>query len=169
MMAVSPFFFTHYGTEPPWGWNKNWVCEWPFAFPLASPRGPIPDQRILRTLFNSDASDEALYSTRWEQTIKSKPDFVQIISWNDFGECHCKFGLGIRSVPCCCLVRVSALISSRLFRLTLGRHRTDRVGSAWFERLDGRYEPRGPPQPDSSFLEAIQRYQGCRGAFISFA
>jgi hypothetical protein len=31
MAAVSPWFFTHYGTEPPFGWNK-WVGN---RFPLA--------------------------------------------------------------------------------------------------------------------------------------
>ncbi|KAL7411998.1 glycoside hydrolase [Mrakia frigida] len=60
MAAVSPCFFTHYGTEPPWGWNKNWIY----------------------------ASDENLYTTRWEQILAMKPQMVQIISWNDFGESH---------------------------------------------------------------------------------
>ena len=27
MSAVSPCFFTHYGTKPPFAFNKNWICE----------------------------------------------------------------------------------------------------------------------------------------------
>lgn len=36
----------------------------------------------------ADASDENLYATRWEHLLALKPDMVQIISWNDFGESH---------------------------------------------------------------------------------
>lgn len=59
MAAVSPWFFTHYG---PSTYNKNWIY----------------------------LSDDHLYATRWESLIKIRDqvDFVQVISWNDFGESH---------------------------------------------------------------------------------
>ncbi|KAL2022037.1 hypothetical protein VTK56DRAFT_6277 [Thermocarpiscus australiensis] len=38
-------------------WNKNWHC-----------------------------SSESLWYDRWQQVIETQPDFVQIITWNDFGE-----------------------------------------------------------------------------------
>lgn len=62
MAAISPWFFTHYGTEPPWGWNKNWIYP----------------------------SDDNLYVKRWSQILDPSfhTDFVQIISWNDYGESH---------------------------------------------------------------------------------
>lgn len=34
----------------------------------------------------TDASDENLYANRWDQIIHMRPEFVQIISWNDGGE-----------------------------------------------------------------------------------
>ncbi|KAG2359484.1 glycoside hydrolase [Suillus spraguei] len=59
MAAVSPWFFTHYG---PSTYNKNWIY----------------------------LSDDHLYATRWESliNIRDQVDFVQVISWNDFGESH---------------------------------------------------------------------------------
>ncbi|EAQ84715.1 hypothetical protein CHGG_08729 [Chaetomium globosum CBS 148.51] len=39
------------------GWNKNWYC-----------------------------SSESLWHDRWQQVLEVMPDFVQIITWNDFGE-----------------------------------------------------------------------------------
>ncbi|KAK0459196.1 glycoside hydrolase family 71 protein, partial [Desarmillaria tabescens] len=59
MAAVSPWFFTHYGTD---SWNKNWIY-----------RGD--DWLFVRRW-------EQLISTR-EQI-----DIVQVISWNDYGESH---------------------------------------------------------------------------------
>ncbi|KAH6842599.1 glycoside hydrolase family 71 protein [Chaetomium sp. MPI-CAGE-AT-0009] len=38
-------------------WNKNWYC-----------------------------SSESLWHDRWQQVLELMPDFVQIITWNDFGE-----------------------------------------------------------------------------------
>ncbi|KAH6617236.1 glycoside hydrolase family 71 protein [Chaetomium tenue] len=38
-------------------WNKNWYC-----------------------------SSESLWHDRWQQVLEVMPDFVQIITWNDFGE-----------------------------------------------------------------------------------
>ncbi|KAI5452377.1 hypothetical protein NCC49_000937 [Naganishia albida] len=62
MAAVSPWFFTHYGTTGPWAWNKNWIYR----------------------------SDDNLYASRWQQILDDKfdPEFVQLISWNDYGESH---------------------------------------------------------------------------------
>ncbi|WVR06299.1 hypothetical protein IAU60_003329 [Kwoniella sp. DSM 27419] len=64
MAAVSPLFFTHYGTEGEWAWNKNWIYR----------------------------SDDLLLPTRLTQLLSlprhSSPDIIQIISWNDFGESH---------------------------------------------------------------------------------
>lgn len=59
MAAVSPWFFTHYGAST---YNKNWIY----------------------------LSDDHLYATRWESliNIRDQVDFVQVISWNDFGESH---------------------------------------------------------------------------------
>ncbi|KAF5322509.1 hypothetical protein D9619_001587 [Psilocybe cf. subviscida] len=59
MAAVSPWFFTHYG---PNSWNKNWIYR----------------------------GDDWLFVRRWEQLVSMRDsiDMVQIISWNDYGECH---------------------------------------------------------------------------------
>ncbi|WVR06496.1 hypothetical protein IAU60_003527 [Kwoniella sp. DSM 27419] len=59
MAPVSTWFFTHFGKEVPW--SKNW-------------------------LFKS----EALWKTRWEQVLAmgDKLDFVEIVTWNDYGESH---------------------------------------------------------------------------------
>ncbi|KAK8858540.1 hypothetical protein IAR55_002767 [Kwoniella newhampshirensis] len=64
MAAVSPLFFTHYGTEGRWAWNKNWIYR----------------------------SDDLLLPTRFLNLLAlprpQSPSIIQIISWNDFGECH---------------------------------------------------------------------------------
>ncbi|KAF9445315.1 glycoside hydrolase family 71 protein [Macrolepiota fuliginosa MF-IS2] len=59
MAAVSPWFFTHYG---PNSWNKNWIYR----------------------------GDDWLFVRRWEQLIEMRDriEFVQVISWNDYGESH---------------------------------------------------------------------------------
>ncbi|KAH8554438.1 glycoside hydrolase family 71 protein [Umbelopsis sp. PMI_123] len=57
MAPVSPWFFTHFGSDVPY--SKNW-------------------------LFLSDF----LWYQRWEEILQLKPDFVEIITWNDFGESH---------------------------------------------------------------------------------
>ncbi|KAF9467374.1 glycoside hydrolase family 71 protein [Collybia nuda] len=59
MAAVSPWFFTHYGPD---SWNKNWIYR----------------------------GDDWLFVRRWEQLIEMRDqiDFVQVISWNDYGESH---------------------------------------------------------------------------------
>lgn len=56
---VSPWFFTHYGPD---SFNKNFVY----------------------------LSDHWLYPKRWESLIAARDqfDFVEIISWNDYGESH---------------------------------------------------------------------------------
>ncbi|WWD04916.1 hypothetical protein V865_002987 [Kwoniella europaea PYCC6329] len=64
MAAVSPLFFTHYGTEGDWAFNKNWIYR----------------------------SDDLLLPSRLSQLLSLPPDqspqFIEIISWNDFGESH---------------------------------------------------------------------------------
>jgi glucan endo-1,3-alpha-glucosidase len=102
MAAVSPCFFAHYGTEPPWGWNKNFIY----------------------------ASDKNLYATRWEDILSFKPDMVQIISWNDFGESHCESQI-LPSTPILC----STLIEWTRSR----RHRSCRRLAAGLRELDGWY------------------------------
>ncbi|KAF8555251.1 glycoside hydrolase family 71 protein [Imleria badia] len=59
MASVSPWFFTHYSPQT---YNKNWIY----------------------------LSDYHLYAQRWEDLIgiRGQVDIAQIISWNDFGECH---------------------------------------------------------------------------------
>ncbi|KAK3294952.1 glycoside hydrolase family 71 protein [Chaetomium fimeti] len=69
MMGVSPWFYTGKFTSPSVSlfyliagpdlpqWNKNWYC-----------------------------SGESLWHDRWQQVLEVMPDFVQIITWNDFGE-----------------------------------------------------------------------------------
>lgn len=59
MAAVSPWFFTHYGPD---SWNKNWIYR----------------------------TDDWLFVRRWEQVIEMRDsiDFIQVISWNDYGESH---------------------------------------------------------------------------------
>ncbi|WWC70808.1 uncharacterized protein I206_104760 [Kwoniella pini CBS 10737] len=64
MASVSPLFFTHYGTEGDWAFNKNWIYR----------------------------SDDLLLPTRFSQLlslpINKSPEMIQVISWNDFGESH---------------------------------------------------------------------------------
>ncbi|WVQ96734.1 hypothetical protein IAU59_003841 [Kwoniella sp. CBS 9459] len=64
MAAVSPLFFTHYGTEGQWAWNKNWIYR----------------------------SDDLLLPTRFQQLlslpVNQAPAIIQVISWNDYGESH---------------------------------------------------------------------------------
>lgn len=59
MASVSPWFFTHYGPDT---WNKNWIYR----------------------------ADDWLFVQRWEQLIEMRDsiNFVQVISWNDYGESH---------------------------------------------------------------------------------
>ncbi|KAK2465337.1 hypothetical protein APHAL10511_002691 [Amanita phalloides] len=59
MAPVSPWFFTHYGPD---SYNKNFVY----------------------------LSDYWLYLKRWESLIAARDqvDFVELISWNDYGESH---------------------------------------------------------------------------------
>ncbi|KAI0074840.1 glycoside hydrolase family 71 protein [Panus rudis PR-1116 ss-1] len=59
MAAVSPWFFTHYGTD---SWNKNWIYR-------------SDDHLLVRRW-------EFLLS------IAHQVDIVQFVSWNDFGESH---------------------------------------------------------------------------------
>lgn len=64
MAAVSPLFFTHYGKEGEWAFDKNWIYR----------------------------SDDMLYPSRWAEILalsdKRAPEIVQVISWNDYGESH---------------------------------------------------------------------------------
>ncbi|KII85452.1 glycoside hydrolase family 71 protein [Plicaturopsis crispa FD-325 SS-3] len=59
MAAVSPWFFTHYGVD---SFNKNFI-------------------------FNTD---DWLLAERWELLVKNRDSipFVEIITWNDYGESH---------------------------------------------------------------------------------
>ncbi|WVQ96504.1 hypothetical protein IAU59_003609 [Kwoniella sp. CBS 9459] len=59
MAPVSSWFFTHFGKEVPW--SKNW-------------------------LFRS----ETLWKDRWDQMLElgDKVDFIEIVTWNDYGESH---------------------------------------------------------------------------------
>jgi len=64
MAPISPLFFTHYGTEGPFPFSKNWIYR----------------------------SDDLLLPTRFEQLLslpeEERPEILQLISWNDFGESH---------------------------------------------------------------------------------
>ncbi|WVF69229.1 hypothetical protein IAT40_004005 [Kwoniella sp. CBS 6097] len=64
MAAVSPLFFTHYGTEGQWAWDKNWIYR----------------------------SDDLLLPSRFQQLLSlpadQAPSIIQVISWNDYGESH---------------------------------------------------------------------------------
>ncbi|KAG8214499.1 glycoside hydrolase family 71 protein [Butyriboletus roseoflavus] len=57
--GVSPWFFTHYSPQT---YNKNWIY----------------------------LSDDHLYAKRWESLIgiRGQVDFVEILTWNDYGESH---------------------------------------------------------------------------------
>lgn len=81
MAAVSPWFFTHYGSSGDWAFNKNWICE--TARSLASPRQLTP---------RLDASDDNLYATRWSHVLQKTfdPEFICVLTWNDYGESNCK-------------------------------------------------------------------------------
>ncbi|KIL63226.1 glycoside hydrolase family 71 protein [Amanita muscaria Koide BX008] len=59
MAPVSPWFFTHYG---PNSFNKNWIY----------------------------LADWHLYNKRWQTLIANRTqfDFVQLLTWNDYGESH---------------------------------------------------------------------------------
>ncbi|KAJ5083849.1 CAZyme family GH71 [Penicillium alfredii] len=54
---VSPWFFTHFGSEV--SYSKNWV-------------------------FPSDL----LWYDRWKEVLGLKPRFIEIVTWNDYGESH---------------------------------------------------------------------------------
>ncbi|KAJ9481237.1 hypothetical protein VN97_g12255 [Penicillium thymicola] len=56
-VALSPWFFTHFGPEV--SYSKNWV-------------------------FPSDL----LWYDRWHEVLAMGPRFVEIVSWNDYGESH---------------------------------------------------------------------------------
>lgn len=60
MAAVSPWFYTHYGTTGDHPWNKNWIYR----------------------------SDDNLYASRWTDILSASvnPEFVEILTWNDYGE-----------------------------------------------------------------------------------
>ncbi|ORX40144.1 glycoside hydrolase [Kockovaella imperatae] len=64
MAAVSPLFFTHYGSSGEWAFNKNFIYR----------------------------SDDLLYPWRWHALLSlppnKSPNIIQIISWNDHGESH---------------------------------------------------------------------------------
>ncbi|WVO19194.1 uncharacterized protein IAS62_000472 [Cryptococcus decagattii] len=64
MAALSPLFFTHYGTEGEFGWNKNWIYR--------------SDDLLLPSRFLSLLS---LPNSR-------SPSIVQLVSMNDYGESH---------------------------------------------------------------------------------
>lgn len=51
---------------------------------------------------NQDPSDDSLYLRRWSQILDPSfhHEFVQIISWNDYGESHCMFTY----IPCASLL-----------------------------------------------------------------
>ena len=52
------------------------------------------DSSLFFCFLEPDASDDNLYATRWEQILAMKPQMVQIISWNDFGERYVSSYLG---------------------------------------------------------------------------
>ena len=87
MAGVSPCFFTHYK-------DKNWIYK------SVSPHHRRPKaikNKLSRHArwdlfwkFFMDEQDDNLYINRWMKLISmpDPPDFVQIISWNDYGESH---------------------------------------------------------------------------------
>lgn len=58
MAPVSPWFYTHFGPEV--SYSKNWV-------------------------FSNLGS---LWYDRWNQILEMQPRFIEIITWNDYGEAH---------------------------------------------------------------------------------
>ncbi|ODO01504.1 hypothetical protein I350_06324 [Cryptococcus amylolentus CBS 6273] len=68
MAAISPLFFTHYGTEGDWAWNKNWIYP--------------SDNLLLPNRFLNFISPHAHTPT---------PQIIQLISLNDYGESHYLF------------------------------------------------------------------------------
>jgi hypothetical protein len=56
-IAVSPWFFTHFGPEV--SYSKNW------NFP-----------------------SDLLWFNRWNEVLALKPRFIEIVTWNDYGESH---------------------------------------------------------------------------------
>ena len=73
MAGASPWFFTHYGADT---WNKVSPASASFAHDLT-----LGQQNWL---FKSDT----LWTDRWDQLLTLAPQFVEIITWNDFGESH---------------------------------------------------------------------------------
>ncbi|KAH7093900.1 glycosyl hydrolase family 71-domain-containing protein, partial [Auriculariales sp. MPI-PUGE-AT-0066] len=57
MAPVSPWFFTHFGSEVPY--SKNWV------FP-----------------------GDDLWFNRWNEILAMGPNYIEITTWNDYGESH---------------------------------------------------------------------------------
>jgi len=71
MMPVSPWFYTNMP-----GFDKNWLWRGKSYF-------------FLYALYDADnLIGDDLWRDRWEQVLWVKPDYVQIISWNDYGESH---------------------------------------------------------------------------------
>lgn len=62
MAAVSPLFFTHYGTTGEWAFSKNFIYR----------------------------SDDLLYASRWAGLLshQQQPNIIHVTSWNDYGESH---------------------------------------------------------------------------------
>lgn len=57
LIAVSPWFSTHYGQEV--SYAKNWVF-----------------------------GDELLWYNRWNEVLKLQQQYIELITWNDYGESH---------------------------------------------------------------------------------
>ena len=75
-------------------------------------------------------SDDHLYATRWLNILSPDidPDFVQIISWNDYGESHCESRVQSR-------IAVGWLTIKRMLGV-MGRYRPDLGCAAWIGEVD---------------------------------
>lgn len=76
MPAITPLFFTYYGTN---SWNKNWIYV---------SRPPS----LLSKLILLQRSDDWLLARRFEEVIsmRDKVDMAELISWN--GKSSCRLG-----------------------------------------------------------------------------
>ncbi|KAK6908144.1 hypothetical protein I203_102145 [Kwoniella mangroviensis CBS 8507] len=75
MASVSPLFFTHYGTEGDWAFNKSVSLE---------------NVHVNIFLSSADGCFEYFIGTGYLLSLPpdQSPQFIEIISWNDFGESH---------------------------------------------------------------------------------
>lgn len=76
MMPASPWFYTNFP-----GYKKNWLWRYVNSFSIHFITFSSAEDLIFH-------SGDNLWYDRWQEIWYLKPPFVEIISWNDYGESH---------------------------------------------------------------------------------